>query len=127
MYRPWAGCRATSTLLSRVFQRPMRSSGAASMDESRSSFGGGLRLRCEHATTRATLGGRLRTGLTSVDRPSRLRLVSPRDGGVCVVAMNAFFIHDADTAFANSAIAHEGGRDGACDVFDECRIFICLH
>ena len=74
------------------------------MEESVSWLGGAIRLRCEHATTRTILGGRLRTALAGGVAPLPLRLVSPLDCGVRVVAMDALLIYDPDASRVNPRI-----------------------
>src|SRR4051794_32552374 len=93
MYNFCAGQRGASTPRTRLSHIAARCSVRALIEASRSSFGGLTRLRCEHATTRAILGGRVRTPLACW-LALLLRLLRPLNCGVCVVAVDALFIHN---------------------------------
>src|SRR5437868_2723372 len=97
----------------RLIHCTARSSGAASIEESRSSMGGRVHLRWEQATTRAILGGRLRTALDWGLALSCLSSVSPLDRSVRVVVVDALFIHHTNAARADSPVRREGCRNGA--------------
>ena len=51
----------------------------------------------------------------------------PCDRGVCVVAVNALFVDDANAPTRDSRVAAEGGRDRPGHVLNERRVLVGAH